>query len=138
MSGTDLDSDLQDYHKPLARTLDLIISTRDNYGENEDGVLDEYLSMLYVHGKFISVGLPDVDSPFPPIHAMSLAMPGCLLGGSSIGNKKEAMEMLELARSKGIKPWIEEMPMKDCKKAVEGVKANRVRYRYILTQDINN
>ncbi|EPT04985.1 hypothetical protein FOMPIDRAFT_1112527 [Fomitopsis schrenkii] len=130
-------ADVIDYHKPLARTLDLIVSTRDNYGENEEGVLDEYLSMLYVHGKFISVGLPDVDSPFPPIHAMSLAMPGCLMGGSSIGNKKEAMEMLELARSKGIKPWIEEMPMKDCKKAVEGVKANRVRYRYILTQDLD-
>ena len=98
--------------------------------------LGDWLSMLYVHGKFISVGLPDVDSPFPPIHAMSLAMPGCLLGGSSIGNKEEAMEMLELARSKGIKPWIEEMPMKDVSKALQGVRENRVRYRYVLTQDL--
>jgi len=128
----------KDYQKPFAHKLDLIISTRDSYGSDSQGVLDEYLSMLYVHGKFITVGLPDSDSPLPRIHAMSLAKPGCLMGGSSIGNKKEALEMLELARSKGIKPWIEEMPMKDCKKAVEGVKANRVRYRYVLTQDIEH
>ncbi|TFY54505.1 hypothetical protein EVJ58_g8826 [Rhodofomes roseus] len=128
----------KDYHKEHARSLDLIISTRDSYGKDAQGVLDEYLSMLYVHGKFISVGLPDTDSPFPPVHAMSLAMPGCLMGGSAVGSKKEALEMLELARSKGIKPWVEEMPMKECKKAVEGVKANRARYRYVLTQDIDN
>ena len=99
--------------------------------------LGDFLSMLYVHGRFITVGLPDADDTLPPVHPFDFAPNGCLIGGSKIGSKGECLEMLELARSKGIKPWIEEMPMKDCKKAVEGVKANRVRYRYILTQDIN-
>jgi alcohol dehydrogenase (NADP+) len=29
----------------------------------------------------------------------------CFFGGSKIGSKKEAMEMLDLAARKGIKPW---------------------------------
>ena len=28
------------------------------------------------------------------------------------------------------------MPMKECKKAIEGVRAGKARYRYILTQDL--
>jgi alcohol dehydrogenase (NADP+) len=44
--------------------------------------------------------------------------------------------MLDLAAKKGIKPWIEVLPMKDVKKAVEGVKNNKVKYRYVLKQDL--
>jgi len=44
--------------------------------------------------------------------------------------------MLQIAAEKGVKPWIEEMPMKDAAKAVRGIKENRVRYRYVLTQDL--
>ena len=33
---------------------------------------------------------------------------------------------------------IEELPMKDVQKAVEGVKNNKARYRYVLTQDIDS
>ena len=44
--------------------------------------------------------------------------------------------MLELARSKGIKPWIEEMPMRDVGQALQNVMDNKVRYRYVLTQDL--
>ena len=79
---------------------------------------------------------------------------GCFIGGSHIGSKKEALEMLDLAAKKGIKPWrvdytsrvsfivltdllrIEELPMKDAKKAVEGVKSGKPRYRYVLKQDL--
>ncbi|GBE81582.1 hypothetical protein SCP_0313110 [Sparassis crispa] len=93
--------------------------------------------MLFVHGKFITVGIPDANNPLPPIHPFQLASNGCLLGGSKVGSKKECLEMLELARAKKVKPWIEELPMKDVKKALEGVKHNKVRYRYVLTQDIN-
>ncbi|KAJ3010261.1 hypothetical protein NUW54_g2540 [Trametes sanguinea] len=61
---------------------------------------------------------------------------GCLIGGSHIGSKEDMMEMLQLAADKGIKPWIQELPMKEAGKALEGVKAGKVRYRYVLQQDI--
>lgn len=92
--------------------------------------------MLYVHGRFVTVGLPDSDDTFPEVHPFSFAGTGCLMGGSHIGNKEECLEMLELARSRAIKPWIEEMPMHDAGKALQHLKDNKVRYRYVLTQDL--
>ena len=44
--------------------------------------------------------------------------------------------MLELARAKRIRPWIEEMPMRDVGRALQNLKDNKVRYRYVLTQDL--
>lgn len=98
--------------------------------------LKEFLSMLYVHGKFICVGLPDSDQPLPTMHAFDLVPNGCYIGGSAVGSKKEAIEMLKLAADKGVQPWIQELPMKDVKKALEGLEKNKVRYRYVLTQDL--
>lgn len=45
--------------------------------------------------------------------------------------------MLKLASEKGIKTWSEILPMKDVGKAIQGVKDNKVRYRYVLKQDID-
>ncbi|KAH8116150.1 GroES-like protein [Phellopilus nigrolimitatus] len=124
-------TEAEGFHKDLQMTLDLIISTRD---VAEGFPLVEYLSMLDVHGKFISVGMP--DSELPPTSVSTFAKNACSVGGSHIGSKKEALEMLDLAAKKGIHPWIEELPMKDVKTAVEGVKNNNIRYRYVLKQDI--
>ena len=44
-------------------------------------------------------------------------------------------EMLDLSAKKGIKPWIEERPMKDANKAVMDLQANKVRYRYTLVNE---
>lgn len=60
-------------------------------------------SMLNVHGKFICVALP--EKAFPPITGFTLLNNGCFIGGSHIGSKKEALEMLQLAAEKRIKPW---------------------------------
>lgn len=81
---------------------------------------------------------------------------GSKMGTSHIGSKKEVLEMLDLVAEKGIKPWcgysfisggtltdgvcscsrIEEAPMKECGRVVEAVYKNKVRYRYVLTQDL--
>jgi alcohol dehydrogenase (NADP+) len=81
-------------------TLDLIVSTRDTA---EGMPLKDYMSMLWIHGKFVTVGLP--DKPLPTLAAFDFAPNGCFLGGSHIGNKEEAVEMLQLAADRGIKPW---------------------------------
>ena len=98
--------------------------------------LKEFLSLLYVHGRFVTVGIPDAEDHLPTLHAFDLVPNGCYIGGSLIGSKKEVMKMLKLAADKGIKPWIQELPMKDVKKALEGLANNTVRYRFVLTQDL--
>ena len=59
--------------------------------------------MLGTHGKFVMVAIP--DTPLPNIWPMSLIKNGSFVGGSAIGSKKEAIELLQLAAEKGIKPW---------------------------------
>ena len=45
--------------------------------------------------------------------------------------------MLKLAAEKGVKPIIDEiLPMSEAAKAVEKVKNNEVRYRFVLKQDL--
>ncbi|KZT30366.1 NADPH-dependent alcohol dehydrogenase [Neolentinus lepideus HHB14362 ss-1] len=119
------------FAKDLAQTLDLIVSTRD---VAEGMPLQQYLSMLWVHGRFVTVGLP--DKPLPQLSPFDFNPNGCYLGSTHIGSKKEAIEMLQLAADKNIKPWIEELPMKEAKQAVERLKRNDVRYRFVLTQDL--
>ncbi|KAI0351035.1 GroES-like protein [Trametes cingulata] len=125
---------MDDFHKDFSGTLDIIISTLDTYTSNTP--LSDFLSMLFVHGKFISVGVPNADTPLPQIHPFDLMPSGALLGGSHIGSKAECLEMLKLAEEKGVKPWIEELPMKEAGTALRNLYNNKVRYRYVLTQDL--
>ena len=46
--------------------------------------------------------------------------------------------MLDLAAKKGIKPILDEiLPMSQAAKAVEAVKTNKVRYRFVLKNDLD-
>jgi len=116
---------------PLAREFDIIINTRDAH---EGFPIVGYMQCLGVHGKMIQVGLPDEE--LPPLAASALLPNGAFLGGSHIGNKKEALAMLKLAAEKNIKSWIEVFPMKDAGKAVQGMIDGKSRYRYVLKQDL--
>lgn len=58
------------------------------------------------------------------------------LSGSHIGSKAEVIEMLQGAADKGIKTWIQELPMSKAGEAVQGVKDNKVRYRFVLKNDL--
>jgi alcohol dehydrogenase (NADP+) len=89
-----------EFAKGREQYYDLIVSTRD---AAEGMPIKAYMSMLWVHGKFVTVGLP--DKPLPQFSAFDFIANGCFVGGSHIGSKAEAIEMLKLAADKGIKPW---------------------------------
>ncbi|EIW58557.1 GroES-like protein [Trametes versicolor FP-101664 SS1] len=129
-----VDTTVNGYWKDLGMTFDILISTVDQFPAGVS--IRQFLSMLYVHGKFISVGLPDVDQPLPAIHPFDVLANGSLVGGSHIGSKEDVLEMLALAAEKGVRPWIVELPMREAGRALEDVRAGRVRYRYVLEQDI--
>jgi len=119
------------FAEPHAMSLDLIISTVD---VSEGLSLKNLMSCLGVHGRFIQVGIP--DKPLPALKTLDLAGNGGLLGSTHIGSKKEILEMLQLVKDKGVKTWVEVLPMKEAGKAVERVKNNQVRYRHVLKVDI--
>lgn len=90
----------KDFQLPHIASFHLILSTR-NVADNFP--LAEFLSMLWIHGNFIMVGLP--EDPLPPIEASVFMSTGSKMGSSHIGSKKEVLEMLDLVAEKGIKPW---------------------------------
>lgn len=117
---------LQEFWKPYNFTLDIIISTVDHFGPGMS--LPNILSMLYVQGKYITVGLPPVDEPLPALHPFSLAKNASSVGSSFLGTKEDALAMLELAAAKNVVPWVEELPMSQARVALEGLKAGNARY----------
>jgi alcohol dehydrogenase (NADP+) len=54
------------------------------------------------------------------------------LRGLNTRSKKEILAMLDLVASKGIKSWVEEIPMSECLCAVEKLHSGEARYRYVL------
>jgi len=120
----------KDWEVPHKMTFDLIVNT----ANGSDGFeLGKYLSLLDVHGHFVSVGLP--EDAGSQIHAKDLIANGVLMGASHIGNRQETIEMLQLAADKGLKSMIEEIPISEegLKEAVTKLKKHDVRYRFTMT-----
>lgn len=115
----------QGWSEPHKRTFDLI-----NTSSSFDGFpLDAYLSLLDVHGRFNSVGLPGGDGI--KIDAFTFVDNGCFIGSTSLGSRQEMLEMLDLAASEGIKSWVEEIPIlkQGLQKAMKNLENHTVRYR---------
>ncbi|WVR06513.1 hypothetical protein IAU60_003544 [Kwoniella sp. DSM 27419] len=111
--------------------LDYILSAADAHSIP----LSELLTTLKVDGRLTSVGLP--DQAWEGIQPQMMASNAAAIGCSHIGSKKECNAMLKLAAEKGIKPVIDEvLPMSQAGKAIEAVKNNKVRYRFVLKQDL--
>lgn len=91
------------------------------------------LSLMKPMGDFHMVGIPDEALPQLSVGAFAGNAPK--LTGSHLGNHQEMDEMLKLCAQKGIKPWVETLPLgpAGCKEAVERVKDNKVKYRFTLT-----
>ncbi|KAI1645345.1 GroES-like protein [Daldinia loculata] len=121
----------KDWNKDHLLSFDLIISTANSTGEGFD--LSGYLALLDVHAKWISVGLPEGEGL--NVKAMDLVTNGCLIGSSHLGSRREMLEMLQLAADKGIKSWVEAVPLsaENLSTTVQKLKKSDVRYRFTMT-----
>lgn len=119
----------KDWSTKYARKLDFIISCG-NSSKNFD--LDGYLKCLRVHGKLVSVGLP--EEPFS-VSPGTFIKNGSALGSSHLGSRSEMIDMLNLAAEKGIKTWHEDLKVNEdaVSEALTRCHDNDVRYRFVLT-----
>lgn len=92
----------------------------------------EYLGLLAVDGTLVQVGLPEDGTLVAPIRPL---LPRLKVSSSLIGSPAEIREMLELAAEKKIKPWVEQIPMKDANRAIVDMRAGNARYRYVLVNE---
>ncbi|GME75102.1 unnamed protein product [Ambrosiozyma monospora] len=113
----------------ISYELDLILCTA-NSNENFD--LNTYLKALKIGGKWVSVGLP--ESPFT-VSPRSFMANACFMGASHLGSHVEMIQMFKLAAEKGVKPWVETIPMSEAgvKEGLEKCHYNKCRYRVALT-----
>lgn len=120
----------KDWNVPHAMTFDLIVSTANSF---EGFDLEAYLSLLDVHGKWVSVGLPEGEGIV--VKSQTFLSNGCFFGSSHLGSRRETLEMLQLAADKGIKTWVEEAPISKEKLAdiMQRLHKNDVRYRFCMT-----
>jgi D-arabinose 1-dehydrogenase-like Zn-dependent alcohol dehydrogenase len=106
-----------DFATPHLRTLDLIICTV-NAG---DMPMSQYLSLLRPGGRLVVVGAP--EEPIS-LNVFPLIVHGASLTGSSISQprgKGSIEEMLNLAATQDIHPWIEKRSIKDVNRTVVDV-----------------
>jgi len=119
-----------DWNKDHIMTFDLIINTANSF---EGFDLDAYLALLDVHGRWVSVGLPEGDGI--AVRNQTFLANGCFIGSSHLGSRRETLEMLQLAADKGIKTWVEEVPIGagNLAEVMGKLKKNDVRYRFCMT-----
>ncbi|KAK4163885.1 chaperonin 10-like protein [Cladorrhinum sp. PSN259] len=111
-------------------SFDLIVNTANSF---EGFDLDAYLSLLDVHAKWVSVGLPEGDGI--KVRNQTFLSNGCFFGSSHLGSRKEVLAMLQLAADKGIKTWVQEVKItkENLAETLTKLHKNDVRYRYCLT-----
>ncbi|KAL8329735.1 hypothetical protein RB597_005150 [Gaeumannomyces tritici] len=118
------------WNEPHAMTFDVILNTASSFEGWDFGA---YLGLLDVHGKFVSVGLPEGEGMM--MRNQSLLSNGVFVGASHLGSRRETLDMLKLAADKGIKSWVEEIPIGEdgLKQALTRVHKTDVRYRFCMT-----
>jgi len=121
----------KDWNEEHIMTFDLIINTANSTAGFD---LTRYLSLLDVHGRFISVGMPEGSGM--EVRAQDLSFNAVLMGATHLGSRREMLEMLQLAADKGLKSWVETIDIseKGLKEAVTRLQKNAdVRYRFTMT-----
>ena len=118
------------WNEPHRMTFDLIVNTANSF---EGFDMAAYLSVLDVHGKWVSVGLPGGEGI--TMRNQDLLPNGCFIGSSHLGSRRETLEMLQLAADKGINTWVQEIPIgpDGLKKAMDALNDHTVRYRSCMT-----
>lgn len=116
----------KDWNLAHERSFDLIINTANSFDGFE---LGKYLSLLDIHGRWNSVGLPGGDGI--EVKNQDFIDNGCFIGSSHLGSRREMMEMFDLAGKKGVTSWVEEIPIsrEGLQQAMEKLKKSSVRYR---------
>ncbi|PYI19669.1 putative alcohol dehydrogenase [Aspergillus violaceofuscus CBS 115571] len=120
--------DEPDWATKYAKSLDLIVSTV----SSTKMPMEQYVGLLAVNGTLCQVGLPEDGTLVAPVKPLIRRLK---VTSSLVGSPDEIREMFQLVLDKGVKPWIEEVPMKNANEAIVNMHAGKARYRYVLVNE---
>jgi uncharacterized zinc-type alcohol dehydrogenase-like protein len=92
------------------------------------------IRMLRPRGVLCLVGLPQGDTTFDADELIAFQR---TIEGSPVGSTQTMSEMFQFALDKGVKPTIECFPMSEAGRAIDRLSEHRIRYRAVLTQDLD-
>lgn len=118
------------WHEPHKMSFDLIVNTATSFDGFE---LSQYLSLLDVHGRWNSVGLPGGDGIV--VRNQDFITNGCFIGTSHLGSRAEMLEMLQLMADRKLPSWVERIPLskEGLQEAFGKLETNKARYRSCMT-----
>ncbi|KAF9955525.1 hypothetical protein BGZ65_003332 [Modicella reniformis] len=87
------------------------------------------------HGTMVLLAIPEVPVQ---LNAGTLMYNQISLAGSLIGGRRSFQEMLQFAADKGVRPWIEKMPMSDPNVAFKRLMEGHPRYRVVMETEAAN
>lgn len=109
--------------KAMRNTCDVIIATAP---ANIDWT--PYVSALRSNGVLCFVGIPSQPVSMP----VGYIMPNKAIAGSSTGGRYEMRQMFEFAARHDIAAWTETLPMDSVNTALDRLRNNDVRYRFVF------
>ncbi len=112
---------------PTSGSFDFILST-----SHADVDYSALLSLLKPNGKLCLVGIPSSELKIP---ARLLISGNRTICGSGTGSRQTMREMLSFAARHNIRAQVETLPMSDVNTAIARLKANKARYRLVLTRE---
>lgn len=92
--------------------------------------VNPYICLLKPRGSMVSVGL--LGSYTKPLDNNETAKLSRSLGGSLIGGIAETQEVLDFCAEHGIVPYLEMISIENINEALEKVKKEEVRFRYVI------
>ena len=116
--------------KAAARSMDLILST-----VYTDIDWMTYMALLRPDGRFCVAGASMAPINMP---AALLTVNQSHISGSAAGGRGDMIVMLKFAARHGIEAQTEVMPFAEINEALDKVRANDVRYRMVLTNDVDS
>jgi alcohol dehydrogenase (NADP+) len=118
------------WNEPHRMTFDLILNTANS---SEGFQIADYLSLLDVHGRWVSVGLPGGEGM--KLRNQDFMPNGCFIGSSHLGSRRETLEMLQFAADHGINTWVDEVPLSadGLRTALSRLQKHDVKYRLCMT-----
>ncbi|CAB4256786.1 similar to Saccharomyces cerevisiae YMR318C ADH6 NADPH-dependent medium chain alcohol dehydrogenase with broad substrate specificity [Maudiozyma barnettii] len=121
-------SETPGWDSELKSKLDLVLVCASSLSDIE---LDKYVSSMRVGGKIISVCIPEKHEKLS-LSAFGLA--GVHVSNSALGSPEEIRELLALVAEKGIKIWVETLPVGESgvSEALQRLDKGDVRYRFTL------
>lgn len=122
----------ENWYDTYSDTFDLILNCASSFSEVD---FSAFSKALKVGALLISVGAPPITEKIT-FNPLDIIYNNFKLSGSCIGSKKEAIKMLEIAVAKGVRPWIEEVPItaESCGTSLLKCAEGKVRYRFVFTK----